>query len=43
MVALGGGEQAGVLVEPAVNIGLPVALVGHHVPAETGSIRRRTN
>ena len=27
-------EEAWVLVEPAVDIGLPVALVGQHVPAE---------
>ena len=27
------GEQGRVLVEPAVHVGLPVALVGQHVPA----------
>ena len=36
MVILLGGEQGRVLVEPAVHVGLPVALVGQHVPAGIG-------
>ena len=32
------GEQGRVLVEPAVHVGLPVALVGQHVPAGVGKV-----
>ena len=38
MVVLLGGEEGGVLVEPAVHVGLPVALVGQHVPAGVGKV-----
>ena len=38
VVVLVGGEEGGVLVEPAVHVGLPVALVGQHVPAGVGKV-----
>ena len=38
VVVLLGGEEGGVLVEPAVHVGLPVALVGQHVPAGVGKV-----